>query len=148
MIILPHRLNIVQELWLMLFFSDDNCKSKAITIIQEFLEPDFGLIEAWLINDDARKQYLCSANFNLIVEFTSEKEQFISRLSNRLLNETAPLTVRVFTKQEAEIFLPEKLIQLFSHPETRHEVAATIERSPVFMPIVAEASSMPQRTFP
>lgn len=118
-----------------------DAKSKAIEIVQEFFDNEHGLVEAWVIKNEARRTFNCSADFNLIVKFTPEKEQHISRLAYRLSNETAPLTVRVLTAQEAAIFLPETIFQLFNNLDTRHQVAASIEHSKMFTPIPTTTSS-------
>lgn len=110
-------------------------QTKAITITQEFFEADFGLIEACVIKKTTCEQFHLSADFNLIVRFSPGKEQHTITLARRLTEETAPLTVTVWTMNSVKQHISEELFQLLNNEETRRHITADIERASVFIPI-------------
>ena len=116
----------------------NNPTSQAITIVHEFFGNDFGLINACFIKDEAKENFGFSADFNLIVEFEPRKEQHIVRLARQLQERTAPLTVSVFTLDQALRYVGEKnelLSQAFTTDAKRREIATDIVSQNVFVPI-------------
>lgn len=110
-------------------------QAKAISITQEFFDADFGLIEACFIKKNTCEQFHLSAEFNLIVQFLPGKEQHIITLARRLTEETAPLTITVWTLNTVKPHISEELFQLLNNEETRRHITADIERASVFIPI-------------
>jgi hypothetical protein len=119
-----------------MFFSERNSSNshlfnKAIQIVNDFYNDEYGLEKASYIKQDACEQFDFSAQFNLFVEFKPGKEQYLVRLSRRLEEETAPLTAVVFTLEEAKIYIDQNkanlLCEKFATDEARREIAVDIE---------------------
>lgn len=79
--------------------------SKAMEIVREFFENEFGLLNAFYLDETKCGKYGFRAVFGLIVEFEPGKESNMLTLSRRLREETSPLTTAIYTIEGARLHL-------------------------------------------
>lgn len=112
--------------------------SKAIEIVREFFENEFGLINAFYLDETKCGQYGFRAIFGLIVEFEVGKESNMLTLSRRLREETAPLTTAIYTLEGARLHLGERvtsLLDALSNDNNVHHYITQKITPQVFAPI-------------